>query len=204
MVFLCSPCNPTGELLDGDAVLGLARALSDQALVVVDEAYIEYADAPSLARSVESTANLVVLRTLSKAHALAGVRVGCAIADPRIVAALARCQAPYPLPIDSTRAALDALQPAALRASRDGIVAVLRERDRVLTALAASPRVRAVHPSHANFLLVRFHDAQSAWTRLLDAGVVVRDMRGDPRLPDALRVTIGSAGDNARMLEALS
>jgi histidinol-phosphate aminotransferase len=203
LAFLCSPGNPTGELLDRDAVIAFAQSLAGQAVVVVDEAYIEYADVPSLAARVLDTPNLVVLRTLSKAHALAGARIGCAIADPRIVASLARCQAPYPISASSCAAALDALAPSARARSRQAAADVRVERNRLRSALTPLQCVRQVLRSDANFLLVRFHDAPLAWERLIDAGIVVRDMRADPRLQDALRITVGSPEQNARLLEAL-
>jgi histidinol-phosphate aminotransferase len=203
IVFLCSPGNPTGETLDGAAVVALARRVGHCAIVVVDEAYIEFDDAPSLAARVADIPNLVVLRTLSKAHALAGARVGCAIADPRIVASLARCQAPYPIAAPSVAAALSALSPAAREATDALVAEVRRERERMRASLCGLPCVRRVDASGANFLLVRFHDAQRAWERMVDAGLVVRDMRADPRLSDALRITIGTPAQNARVLEAL-
>ena len=204
LVFLCSPGNPAGGVPRADAVVALARALAGRALVVVDEAYIEFAGAPSLSAQAGGEPNLVVLRTLSKAHALAGARVGCAIASADVIAALGRCQAPYPLPTPSVALALRALAPAALARTRARVAGTCAERDRLRRALARLPGVRRVYPSQANFLLVRFEDAAAAFRRLLAAGVVVRDMRAQPRLDDALRVTVGTAAQNDRMLAALA
>jgi histidinol-phosphate aminotransferase len=203
VVFLCSPGNPTGACLEPAAVLAFATALRDRALVVVDEAYLEFGDAPSLAPAVATCPNLVVLRTLSKAHALAGARIGCVIADRRVVAALARCQAPYPIAAPSAAAALAALDPEALARTRAGIATLCSERERLRAALAAVDGVRRVHASGANFLLVRFADPAAVYARLLAAGIVVRDVRGQPMLDDALRITVGAAADNDRLLQAL-
>src|SRR3546814_15475838 len=96
LVFLCSPGNPAGGPVSAEAVLDLARRLRGQALVVVDEAYIEFADVPSLVVPAAAGPNIVVLRTLSQAPDLAAVRVGCASGDPAGIAALGRCQAPNP------------------------------------------------------------------------------------------------------------
>jgi histidinol-phosphate aminotransferase len=203
LVFLCSPGNPAGGVLPVDAVLSLARRLEDSTLVVVDEAYIEFADAPSLVARIDAQPNLAVLRTLSKAHALAAARIGCLVADARVIDALRRCQAPYPLPEPCSVLALDALAPHALVRTRDGIDEIRQQRERLRAALAQLPVVRRVYPSQANFLLVRLVDADTGFRRLLDAGIVVRDMRGLPQLADALRITIGSDGQNMRVLAAL-
>lgn len=203
LVFLCSPGNPAGGVAPRDDVLALARRLAGRALVVVDEAYIEYADTASLVNEVASLRNLVVLRTLSKAHALAGARIGCAIGDPDVIAALRRCQAPYPIPATSAAAATHALSRAVLAATQARIADTLAERATLRASLSALPGIRRVYPSQTNFLLVRFDDAASALRRLGAAGIVVRDMRAMPQLQDALRITIGTREENARVLAAL-
>jgi len=204
LVFLCSPGNPAGGPLPAEAVLDLARDLDGSALVVVDEAYVEFADAPSLLGHVGKMRNLVVLRTLSKAHALAGARIGCAIADPDVIDALRRCQAPYPVPAPCTAQALPALSPNALAHTQALAAETRTQRESLRHALARLPGVARVYPSQGNFLLVRFDDAEAAFRSLLDAGLVVRDMRAMPQLEDALRISIGTAGENARVLRALA
>jgi histidinol-phosphate aminotransferase len=203
LVFLCSPGNPGGNLLSIEEVAALAKRLQGRALVVVDEAYIEFSGAPSAVTLLETHRNVAVLRTLSKVHALAAARVGCVIADVDLIAVLQRCQAPYPLPVPSVEAALSALSPAARVCTEARVGQTIQERSRMQDALAAMPGVRRVVPSHANFLLVRCYDAQEAFDRLLAAGVVVRDLRAMPGLEDALRVSIGTAEQNARVLAVL-
>jgi histidinol-phosphate aminotransferase len=204
LVFLCSPGNPAGSLLAADAVLDLARELDGVALIVVDEAYVEFADAPSLVGRVGEVRNLVILRTLSKAHALAGARIGCAIADPDVIAALRRCQAPYPVPAPCTSQALQALSPGALARTQALVAETRTQRQSLRRELAQLHGVARVYPSQGNFLLARFDDAEAAFRSLLDAGVVVRDMRAMPQLGDALRISIGTAEENARVLRALA
>ena len=203
LVFLCSPGNPAGGALSADAVLELANRLSGRAMVVVDEAYVEFADAPSLVARAAAQPNIVVLRTLSKAHALAAARVGCAIADAGVIAALRRCQAPYPVPGPSAEQALAALTASSLSATRATVEQTRRERGRVSAILANSPGVRRIYPAQGNFLLVRFADAGAAFARLLAAGVVVRDMRAMPQLGDALRITLGTPEQNDLLLATL-
>lgn len=203
LVFLCSPGNPAGGTLPPGDVLALARSLRRRVLVVVDEAYIEFAQAPSLVEAAIAEPGIVVLRTLSKAHALAAARVGCAIGDPAVIAALRRCQAPYPISEPSARSALAALTPSSLAATRTRIAETCSERERLAAALARLPGLRQVYPSQTNFLLVRFADADAALSGLLAAGVVVRDMRAMPQLGDALRITIGTPHQNDAVLAAL-
>lgn len=203
IVFLCSPNNPTGEIVPREAIARAAVALADQAVVVVDEAYGEYAGQDSAATLLPRHPNLAVLRTLSKAHALAGARIGALLADPALVRVLRNVAAPYPLPTPSVRAALAALQPPVLAETRARIAGVVAERERVHAALSALPGVRRCYPSQGNFLLVRFDDAETVFRRLLSTGVVVRDMRGNPRLDDALRISIGTVQDNDALLAAL-
>ncbi len=204
LVFVCAPGNPTGENVPPQAISALAARLAGRALVVVDGAYAEFADAPLDPGLLETHDNLVLLRTLSKAHALAGARVGSVIAAADVVRALQRCQAPYPLALPATAAATAALQPAALARVRESIDAVRSERESLRDALAGLPGVRRVYPSQGNFLLVRFDDAQGALDALLARGVVVRDMRAMPGLDDALRVSIGTPEQNTRVLHALA
>ncbi|HEY0332397.1 MAG TPA: histidinol-phosphate transaminase [Stenotrophomonas sp.] len=204
LVFLCSPSNPAGSVISLEEVAQVADRLRGQALVVVDEAYGEYADQPSAVSLLGRHENLAVLRTLSKAHALAAARIGSLIADPSLIAVLRACQAPYPVPQPSADLALQALAPKAQEATRAHIAQVRGERSALATSLSAMPGVRRVYPSQGNFLLVRFDDAESAWRALLDAGVVVRDQRGAPQLEDALRISIGTPQQNARVIAALA
>lgn len=204
LVFVCSPANPTGQALALPAFAELATRLAGQALLVVDEAYGEFSDQPSAATLLAAHPNLAVLRTLSKAHALAGARIGCLLADPELIAWLRNCQAPYPLPAPSVAMALAALAPDALARTRARIRELIAERERLFVALPGCPGVRRVYPSQGNYLLVRFVDAEVAFARLLTAGVVVRDMRAQPQLRDALRISIGTSADNDRLLAALS
>jgi len=204
IVFMCAPGNPASGIIAADEVRALAQQLRGRALVVVDEAYVEFAEAASLARLVADQDNLAVLRTLSKAHALAAARIGCVIANPALIEVLRRCQAPYPIPALCSEVALRALTPGALAATRERIGIIKRERETLRVALEGCPGVRRVYPSQANFLLARFDDAGAAYAALLAAGIVVRDQRAAPQLHDALRISIGTPAQNTRVLAALS
>jgi len=203
LVFVCSPGNPSGTLMPLDHIHALARRLEGRALVVVDEAYLEFADGASAVSLIAAQPNVVVLRTLSKAHALAAARIGSVIGDAQLIAVLQRCQAPYPLPGPCVELACRALTPSSLAITNTRARTVRHERDALLRALRAAPGVRKVYPSQANFLLVRFDRPQAVFDRLLAAGVVVRDLRAAPRLEDTLRITIGSAEQNAQVFALL-
>lgn len=204
LVFLCSPGNPAGDVIPLAGIAALAARLAGTALVVVDEAYGEYAGVASAASLPGAGANIVVLRTLSKAHALAGARIGCVIAPPGIAAALRRCQAPYPLPAPSVAAALEALAPAALARTRARVRRICQARDRLAARLRELPAVRRVDASGGNFLLLRLFDPEAALAGWRAAGIAVRDMRALPALPDAVRATVGTPRQNAALLEALA
>ena len=203
-MFLCSPSNPTGGLVPLATIEAIAARLDGHALVVVDEAYGEFSAQPSATTLLARWPNLAVLRTLSKAHALAGARIGCVVADAGLVSALRACQAPYPVPAPCADIALAALAPGALAATRARIADVVAARGPMRDALAILPGVRRAYASEGNFLLVRFDDAGAALAALQAAGVVVRDQRGAPGLDDALRITLGTPEENARVLAALS
>ncbi|HVT72463.1 MAG TPA: histidinol-phosphate transaminase [Lacunisphaera sp.] len=202
LVFLCSPNNPTGGLLDRGAVLGLVRALAGRAVVVVDEAYVDFSGQPSLAAEVAAQPNLVVLRTLSKAFGLAGARVGTTLADPAVIAVLQKVIAPYPVPVPVLQAALAALTPDGLAAARESVATLVAERRRLAAALAPLPGVKQVWPSDANYLLVEVADAARAMAAGRAAGVVWRDRSRD--VPNCLRITVGTAAENDATLEVLA
>lgn len=203
LVFLCSPSNPAGSAIPLADIARLAKRLEGIALVVVDEAYGEFSDIPSAVSLQPGHSNIAVLRTLSKAHALAATRIGVVIAEATLIEVLRRCQAPYPVPTPCAELALAGLAPKALAETAKRVALVRSERSRLQTALAVLPDVLRVYPSQGNYVLARFRDAESAFRSLLAAGIVVRDQRAAPQLDNALRITIGSPEQNDRVLSVL-
>lgn len=204
LIFLCSPNNPTGNLLDAGALLQLARAAEGRALVVVDEAYVEFSNRESLAAAVQKYPGLVVLRTLSKAHALAGARCGALIAQAEIIALLHKVIQPYAVTQLSIEAVFAALQPPCIEAARQRVARLVAERDRVAVALASEKRVVRVWPSAANFLLVEFKDAAAALDKTHAAGLLVRDFSAAPALAQSLRISVGTPEQNDRLIASLA
>jgi histidinol-phosphate aminotransferase len=202
LVFLCSPNNPTGNLLDEQAILRLAARLAGRAVVVVDEAYIEFAGSVSLARHLPRLPHLAILRTLSKAHGLAGARCGALIADPEVVSLLRKVIPPYAIAQLTLEAVLRQLAPVELAESQSNIEVILSERKRLMEALPQLKRVVRVWQSDANFILAQFDDAGAALQLARDTQLLVRDARGYPGLGQSLRITVGSVTQNNRLLEA--
>lgn len=204
LIFLCSPNNPTGNLLDAGQLLQLAREAEGRALVVVDEAYVEFASRESLASAVRTHPALVVLRTLSKAHALAGARCGALIAQAEIIALLHKVIQPYAVTQLSIEAVFAALQPAGIAAAQRRVTHLIAERERLAAALRTAQGVARVWPSAANFLLVDFADADAALQRAHQAGLLVRDFRAARGLGQSLRISIGTPEQNDRLIASLA
>jgi len=202
VVFLCSPNNPTGNSLESAAVAKLLAALAGKALVVVDEAYIEFSGAQSLAASLHQFPNLVVLRTLSKAFGLAGARVGSLIADPAIVALLSKVIPPYSIPQLTIEAVFATLAPAQLIIQRERVAQVRSERERLHAALATKSSVRKIWPSVANFLLTDFAAPEAALAAARSVKLLIRDMRSVS--PQSLRISVGSPEQNDRLVRSLA
>ncbi len=199
LVFLTSPSNPTGDTLDPgfvDAVLAAARG---RALVVIDEAYAEFCDRPSHIGRITENEHLVVLRTLSKAWAAAGLRCGSVIAQPAVIGLLQRVIAPYPLPSPVVALALQALEGDAARRQRELLATVRINKHRLLALLEGRPFVRRIFPGEANFVLVRIDDAPGLLAACAAEGVVLRGFPSEPSLRDCLRISVGTDEDLDRL-----
>ena len=202
IVFLCSPNNPTGNAMAPAAIESLLVALSDKALVVVDEAYIEFSGDRSLTTQLARFPNLVVLRTLSKAYGLAGARVGSLIAAPEIVALLGKVIPPYSIPQLTIEAVLATLGEGQLAIQRERVAQVRAERERLSAALATCKAVRKIWPSVANFLLVDFAAPDAVLDAARAAKLLIRDMRSVS--PQSLRITVGTIEQNDRLIRSLA
>lgn len=197
IVFVCSPNNPTGNAQPVDVVAALAARTS--ALVVVDEAYIEFGGRSALSLTAQH-ANVAVVRTFSKAFAMAGVRLGYVLTSPEVVADLQRVRLPYHMSSLTQAAGTVALRHASEALSM--LDAVRAQRERILRELSAMPGV-SVYPSDANFVLfVPPLPAQQVWQGLLDRGVLVRNL--STLVPNALRVTAGAEHEVDRFILSLN
>lgn len=203
IIWLCSPNNPTGHSLPAqviESVLDLAR---ERAVVVVDEAYIEFSPLTSWCARVAQEPGLVVLRTLSKAHALAGIRLGALIAHPVVTSLVRKIIPPYAVPQPTAEAAVRALQPAVMAVTEQRVQRLIAERERLALALTRSPWVQEVYSSDANFLLVATKDPERLMTRAEASRLLLRNFSGRGGLAGAVRISIGTEEQNNRLLQAL-
>ncbi len=204
IVFVCSPNNPTGTVIDPDALAALAAGLEGRALLVIDAAYQEYAEDQGLDALLARHEHVAVLRTLSKFVALAGARCGALIAAPAVIRFLENVLPPYTFPTPSIEIVLAALEPGSLEIARERIALVRAERERLRLALAALDTVLEVYPSQANFVLARLADRDAFVEQARRAGILVRTFTGEAALADCVRITIGRPEDNDRLLAAVT
>jgi histidinol-phosphate aminotransferase len=204
LVFVCTPNNPTGNVFERRAIESLCEQLTQRAIVVVDEAYIEFAERASLASELPRFPNLVILRTLSKAFALAGARCGVLLAHADIVELLARVITPYALPTSTIEAVLSFTDAAHCAESQRRIQSLREERSRLREQLQRLPLIRRVWPSDANFLLVECSDADRVLQAALGVGLIIRDPRSQPGLSHCLRISLGTPEQNARLVRGIS
>ncbi len=203
LVFLTSPNNPTGDTLEAGLLDEVLTATTGRALVVLDEAYIEFCRDASAAARVERHPHLVVLRTLSKAFGAAGLRCGSVIAHPAVIDLLGRVMPPYPLTAPAISAAL-AVTDADARRRQAGMLAGIRRRKAALVdVLSGQSGVRALWPGEANFVLLQVDDGPALVRHCAVHGVRVRDFHGQPLLDHCVRITVGGENDMAALHAAL-
>lgn len=197
VMFLCSPNNPSGNAFPKSQLLDIVDVFPG--IVVVDEAYVDFSDKGSLAADACRRDNLIVLQTLSKARAMAGLRIGMAVANEEIIRYMSRVKYPYNLSTAAMEKALELLrQPIS-----DEVATIRSERARLAAALPAFPFVKTVYPSDANFLLVQVEDADGLYETLLQKGIIVRNRSRIPGCEGCLRLTVGLPRENDTLLQTL-
>lgn len=200
LIMLCQPNNPTGTLIDLDLIATICKQFASKAVVVVDEAYIDFAKAPSAATLLSTFDNIIVLRTLSKAYGLAGLRLGAVIAQPQLIMALQNAMPPYTL----SSAVIDLAQRAL--ADKEWFAAkiehLLHEREKLYVQLQQYEWIETVYPTKTNFILVASSKAKQLAAWLAELGIAVRHFAISP-LENMLRITVGNEAQNQRLLAAL-
>jgi len=199
LLFLCSPNNPSGNLLNADHIHQLIQTFPG--IVVVDEAYIDFAGQPSFTTQLENYPNLVVLQTFSKVWGLANLRLGMAFASPAIIGIMDKIKPPYNISGLTQQIVLDGLQD--VRWKDEMVESLLIRRQELAGLLQNIPFVEAIHPSDANFLLVKVRDAKQAYRHLVGRQIIVRDRSGVMLCENCLRITVGTSSENIRLAEAL-
>ena len=203
LVFLTSPNNPTGDLVGRVQLEGVLKACEGKALVVLDEAYIEFCDAESASELVAEWTHLVVLRTLSKAWAAAGVRCGIVIADPAVIGLLQRVIAPYPLAATAIDAALQAISGDAVSREQEFVAEVRAGKMDLFEFLSGCDWISEVTQGEANFVLLRVADADGLVDWCAGRGIRIRNFTSQAQLEGCVRLTIGSADEMAALKLAL-
>lgn len=199
LLFLCSPNNPTGNNLDCGEIIKVIEGF--RGIVVVDEAYIDFAPGTTLLADLDKYPNLVVLQTFSKAWGLAGIRLGMAFASPEIIGILSKIKYPYNINALTQQRVMQSLQN--VEEKETWVKTIIAEREKLANELMKLPFVQKVYPSDANFLLVKMDGAREKFEHLMNEGVIVRDRSKVALCEGSLRITVGSPEENRALIEKL-
>jgi histidinol-phosphate aminotransferase len=200
IIFLCSPNNPTGNCLNRQDVETILNSFNG--LVILDEAYINFARQKSFLQELDEYPNLVVMQTLSKAWGLAALRIGMIFSTPELIEVCSRIKPPYNLGQPSQELALQALEQVELVNER--IREIVGERERLAKSLAGLSLIQHIYASEANFLLVKMANPRQIYLYLLERGIVVRDRSNVKLCGGCLRITVGTAAQNDQLIETLT
>lgn len=198
IIFLCSPNNPTGNSFSEEKVREILEGFNG--LVVIDEAYIDFAKQKSWLKKLQDHPNLVITQTLSKAYGMAGIRLGICYASGEIISVLNKIKPPYNVNELTQQRALERLNVNEKVYSE--ITDILTERDRLFEALLKIKFVKLVYKSDANFILIKVDDADLRYDELLQKGIVIRNRSSQPLCMNTLRITVGTEKENSELLKA--
>ncbi|PZX53857.1 histidinol-phosphate aminotransferase [Algoriphagus ratkowskyi] len=199
IIFVCSPNNPSGNKVDREDILKLLQEFNG--LVVVDEAYIDFSDEPSFTTLLNEYKNLLVMQTFSKAWGLASLRLGMAFASKDMIKILNRIKPPYNISGLTQQTVLAALKN--VDKVNAMIADILQERDYLRNELAKLDYVEKIHPSHANFLLVKMPNASHVYDDLIEEKIIVRNRAKVQLCEECLRITVGTRTENTAFIQAL-
>ena len=204
IVFLCAPNNPTGNMLDKQKLIALLQATQDKALIVADEAYIEFYPELSQTDLIAQHENLVITRTLSKAFALASIRCGFTLAQESVIEMLSKVIAPYPIPNPIAQIATQALSENGIDIMLARVKVLNNNRQLLQEALQKLDCVTEVFPATGNFVLARFKDSAKVFAAFAKDGIIMRDFANKPRLENCIRMTIGTQAEMQATLTTLN
>ena len=200
LIFLCSPNNPTANLLNKNSIELLLQ--KTESIIIVDEAYIDFAaDGSSCLNLTNKYPNLVILRTFSKAWGLAGIRLGYCVADKEIIDYLFKIKAPYNINSLTRKAFHDAF--SNISKKDEFVSSILEEKKYIIRELNKLENIEKVFPSDTNYILIKIKDAQSIQKHLAGEGVIIRDRSNQPNLENCLRITVGTHEENKQLLDLL-
>ena len=199
MIFIPSPNNPTGNCFERETILSILKGFNG--LVVLDEAYVEFALEFSCIDLLERYDNLLIVQTFSKAQGMAGVRLGMCFAHPEIIALMHKVKAPYNINILTQDAVLKRLDEQGI--VQQQVQQILMEKERVLNELSSISFIKTLYPSHANFFLMKVDNSKKRYAELIDRGIVVRNPSKNTNCTNTLRITIGTTEENNALISAL-
>ncbi|PWY55603.1 histidinol-phosphate transaminase [Legionella qingyii] len=202
LIFLCNPNNPTANLIDLDFIATLCDEYKNRSIIVVDEAYIEFAEAQSATSLISQFDNLIVLRTLSKAYGLANLRLGIILAQANIIQAFNKIMPPFPLSSVVIDLALRALEKPEWFAQ--AISAIKESRSKLVQELQTCPAIEKVYPTETNFILVQTEYAIELTSWLANQGIAIKSFLPNSLLHKHLRITVGDESQNQLLLRTLS
>ncbi|MFZ7317767.1 histidinol-phosphate transaminase [Avibacterium avium] len=203
VIFVCSPNNPTGNLLRRADLIQLLEMTKNRAIVVVDEAYIEFCPESTMVQVLTNYPHLAIIRTLSKAFALAGLRCGFTLANQELIGVLQKVIAPYPIPVPVSDLATQALSEQGLSEMQNNVAQVKAQRQWLIEQLKPLPQVEDIFPSEANYILVKFKNGNAIFQTLWEQGIILRNQNNALGLENCIRITVGTAEENLRVVEAI-
>lgn len=199
IVFFCSPNNPTGNIINKEAIKTVLKKF--KGIVVVDEAYIDFCEEHSWLKELTNYPNLIIMQTFSKAWGMAGIRLGAMFASSSVVEVLHKIKHPYNINILTQRVALQALQNKNQKGA--WVKAIVSQKEIMQKVLETLPFTEKVYPSDANFLLVKFLDSEKIFTHLLEQKIIVRNRSNVQLCSGCLRISVGTMDENLKLLEVL-
>lgn len=203
LIYICNPNNPTGTLINVDDIIYLLEVALNNSLVVIDEAYIEFCAKYSVVSLLNKYSNLVILRTLSKAFSLAGLRCGFVLSNPKIIKFLLKVINPYPIALPVSDIAIQSLSKSNITVMKKRVVTLNTNRLWLVNQLSKIPIIQVVFKSSANYILVRCLDSYVILQELLKNKIVVRDQSKKLNLKDCIRISIGNKFECSRVIQVI-
>ena len=200
LLFICSPNNPSGNVMSRTAIKEILKAF--KGLVVIDEAYIDFTDTESWLEDLSEHPNLVVTQTLSKAYGLAGIRLGICYASEEIIAVLNKIKPPYNINSLTQKAAISAISQR--ENTKQQLKTILDQRTKLIREFKKIAWIEKLYPTDANFILIRVDNANLRYEQLKNKGIIVRNRTREDGCTNCLRITVGTAEENKRLINTLN
>jgi histidinol dehydrogenase len=203
LIYICSPNNPTGNVINTADILQLCQEVSGKCMIVVDEAYVDYARTETLQQHLANCDNLAILRTFSKAYGLAGARCGVLLGSSDLIQWMEKIMSPYPLSALTIQAVAQTLSDSSIKKIQQQIAWVKQERDQLYQRLLDFPWIKKVYPSEANYLFVEVKDAPKIMQACMHYGIVLRSFHAKVGLQNCIRITVGLTEENQKLIQVL-